>query len=206
VAGRAPSPLAAAATTGRGRRHRRHNGRPRTIGQLCCSIARKGVRYLRRCTTVGNDPDAKPVRGTPRAGRYAAAVVALDCYSRHVRVVARITTDANERPFALGRLGARHKRSIIRPSVGHSPPAGSPAPAGKQIKQPKHIPVVAGTSASMSRKRKLVQCVEPHRAWILRVDTVTIRVSMRITSRVSITVSIRSRVSCDEKSPWRRCR
>ena len=30
------------------RRHRRHNGRARTIGQLCCSIARKRVRYLVR--------------------------------------------------------------------------------------------------------------------------------------------------------------
>jgi hypothetical protein len=39
--------------------HRRHNGRPRTIGQLRCSIARKGVRYLRRCTAAGDDSAAR---------------------------------------------------------------------------------------------------------------------------------------------------
>jgi hypothetical protein len=43
-------------------------------------IARKGVRYLRRCRTVGNDPTAKPACGTPRAGRNAVAVVAHRCY------------------------------------------------------------------------------------------------------------------------------
>jgi hypothetical protein len=35
-----------------GCRDRTHNGRPRTIGQLCCSIARKGVRYLVRWTVA----------------------------------------------------------------------------------------------------------------------------------------------------------
>jgi len=40
------------------RGHRRHNGRARTIGQLCCSIARKRVRYLRRCRSAGDDSDA----------------------------------------------------------------------------------------------------------------------------------------------------
>jgi len=49
----------------------------RTIGRLCCPIARTlGVRYR----TAGaeqqrNDPDAKPACGTPRARRRAAAVV-----------------------------------------------------------------------------------------------------------------------------------
>src|SRR6266851_5075745 len=89
--------------------HRRHNGRPRTIGQLCCSIARKGVRYLRRCRTAGDDPDAKPVCGTPRTERHAAAVVALRCYFRRVDDHGKHDHEVERAPFRLGEwaLGKR---------------------------------------------------------------------------------------------------
>ena len=72
------------------RGHRRHNGRARTIGQLCCSIARKRVRYLRRCRSAGDDSDACGRGGSLRCSwRYASTAVA------------GITTDANEAPSAL---------------------------------------------------------------------------------------------------------
>ena len=65
----APSP--ASATPSRQRITRRPR---RTIGRLCCPIARtRGVRYAGGLGW-GSDPDAKPACGTPRAGRRAAAV------------------------------------------------------------------------------------------------------------------------------------
>ena len=111
------------------RGHRRHTGRPRTIGRLCCPIVRKGVRYLRRCRTVGNDPDAKPACGTPRAERHAAAVVALRCYSR--RVDGRGPHPHGSRTSALSPLGDwargnpkdRSRIASIR-SIELIPPAG----------------------------------------------------------------------------------
>jgi hypothetical protein len=128
--------------------HRRHNGRPRTIGQLCCSIARKGVRYLRRCRTGGNDPAAKPVCGTPRAERHAAAVVALRCYSRQIGE--SWGASPRSRTSALSPLGdwARGKRLRMRSSSRRqdtragrrSRPCGNRKP--KQ--QPTYIPVAAG--------------------------------------------------------------
>ncbi len=104
--------------------HRRHNGRPRTIGrraQRGVPIARKGVRYLRRCMTAGDDPDAKPVRGTPRAERHAAAVVALHLSLGTSMAVGSITTDANERTTPPG--GGREARSFAlhHQAVGRTP-------------------------------------------------------------------------------------
>lgn len=51
-----------------------HNGRPRrTIGRLCCSIARTlAVRYASPAERKRNDSDAQPVCGNPRARREAA--------------------------------------------------------------------------------------------------------------------------------------
>lgn len=68
-------PLQNAARRQRGRITRR---RRRTIGRLGCPIARTRVFVISpRCGAAGNDPDAKPVCGTPRAERSAAAVVSF---------------------------------------------------------------------------------------------------------------------------------
>jgi len=132
--------------------HRRHNGRPRTIGQLCCSIARKGVRYLRRCRTAGNDPDAKPACGTPRARRHAAAVVSFHLSSRYADSRGKHHHGLERAPGAPRRgreAQAQHHRTVRR----HSPPAGISAPAGKQINK-QNIPQSRPEPASAGHRNK----------------------------------------------------
>jgi hypothetical protein len=103
------------------RGHRRHNGRPRTIGQLCCSIARtEGVRYLIRWgRPAGNDRGTSGVSFRPSSGR-----TAIRGWHRHERERAPF------RPWAIGReakklcpLSSRPQdtQSNYRPSDSISP-------------------------------------------------------------------------------------
>jgi hypothetical protein len=121
------------------RGHRRHNGRARTIGQLCCSIARKRVRYLRRCRSAGDVSAACGGGGSLRCS--------WRCTSP---AVSGITTDTNEAPSALAdgaeargsekeraAQQARGLRDLRRRLI--LPPPGAPR-MRKASKQPtKHI-------------------------------------------------------------------
>ena len=73
----------------------------RTIGQLCCSIARS-VRYRRRCKSAGNDQTRSRPAAVPRAERRAAASLPSTLMTSHEtsrgRVLPRTT---NEAPSAL---------------------------------------------------------------------------------------------------------
>ena len=84
-------------------------------------IARKGVRYLRRCRAAGDDSAAKPACGTPRAGRGADAGGALRCYSRNVASLIWRHQGAERGPAALaGRAEARgfgEERARSKPAV-----------------------------------------------------------------------------------------
>ena len=90
------------------RPHRGHNGRLRTIGQLCCSIARKGVRYLTWWRLAGND------RGT-----------SVDSFRRSFSV-RRHSCEAlpRTRSSALSPLGAIGREA--KNSAPHQPSAGHP--------------------------------------------------------------------------------
>jgi hypothetical protein len=62
-------------------RHRMHNATPeedyRTRAERVSDSPDEGVRYMAGGREAGNDPDAKPACGTPRAERSAAAVVSF---------------------------------------------------------------------------------------------------------------------------------
>ena len=72
---------------------------------------RHAARGHRRCRTVGNDPDAKPVRGTPRAGRTRLRSLPSAVILGTSRIVGSMTTKPNERPAPLG-AGARRSERI----------------------------------------------------------------------------------------------
>jgi hypothetical protein len=87
-----------------GRRRECITRRPgRTIGRLCCSIARTlGVRYrIAVAERQRNDPDAKPVCGTPRAGRKAAGSVHPQWIGGDHQSGKSRPTDSNEGPGGL---------------------------------------------------------------------------------------------------------
>jgi hypothetical protein len=122
-----------------GRRHRRHNGRPRTIGQLCCSIARKGVPL--------SDPVLLAQQETTGAHRSIPSALLSSA------IVAGITTNAIERPFAPWGDWARGKNLAHQPSAGLTNSI-------KTINSPNqitpthntYIPVVAGIVAAAKFK------------------------------------------------------
>ena len=133
------------------RGHRRHKGRPRTIGQLCCSIARKGVLYLRRCRTAGDDrPRSRPavLRG-PSAARprrspplIRAPHVAGGIWHHHGRergpaaLAGRAEARGSEKERAAQQ--ARGLRDLRRRLI--LPPTGAPAYAESSKQPTKHIP------------------------------------------------------------------
>src|SRR5579872_4810873 len=97
------------------------------------------MRWWRR---VGYDPDAKPVRGTPRAERGAAAVVSFHQSLPHItgrgsRHHGR--ERAPFRPWAIGREASPHPSLISSLQRIHS----LAPPCGKNTYQPTRTPQVA---------------------------------------------------------------
>jgi len=107
--------------------------------------------------------------------------------SRMSRDVARVTTDANERPFALGRLGARQ---ALHP-IFFSPPNSFDDPALRKTNTPtnKHL-----SRARNSRVQEIqpfeMPCENAGSVWIRGMVTVSIPVTMRVTSTVTMRVGI----------------
>ena len=81
----------------------------RTIGQLCCSIARS-VRYRRRCKSAGNDQTRSRPAAPPRAERRAAASSPSTLYGvTREEPWPGLATDDKRGPFGFSRWG-RGKR------------------------------------------------------------------------------------------------
>jgi hypothetical protein len=146
------------------RGHRRHTGRPRTIGQLCCSDSPQGcsvicggagqraVTQTRSRRAVLRAPSATRLRSLPSAVILGASMA-----------VGSIPTEVERRPAALAdrpeARGLGEKRaSAVRSRSPQSPketaqPAGAPATGEKtSTQQPKHTPVAAGNGASDPKK------------------------------------------------------
>jgi hypothetical protein len=114
----------------RWRPHRGHNGRLRTIGQLCCSIARKGAPLS---DLVGREQETSQPRGVRR---YSARRPRLLTFPSTFFSAPRHSWEASprSRTSALSPLGdwARGKETLPahQPSAGHS----------TQTKQPNQQP------------------------------------------------------------------
>ena len=137
---------------------------------------------------AGNDPDAKPACGTPRAGRDAAAVVSFRQSLSHVtgrgsRHHGR--ERAPFRPWAIGREAhPSPPSSSLHRIHSMTPPAVTNTPINKNT-----------SSRARNSGEKKIQPIEitDEKAgigWIRRVVTVSTPVTMRVTSTVTIRVGM----------------
>lgn len=132
--------------------HRRHNGRLRTIGQLCCSDSPQ------RCPLSATVHGQRGTTGREAGLRYSAGraqrgrVVSLRCYSRNVESRGWHHHERERGPAALadrpeargfGRTASAKQARVSAISEGDSffRRQATPAHAGKQHQQPtKHTP------------------------------------------------------------------
>jgi hypothetical protein len=136
--------------------HRRHNGRARTIGQLCCSIARKRVRYLRRCRAAGTTRTrSRPavLRG-PGATRPRSSPPLIYAARRKPWLASPRTRTSARRPSGR-RARGKTAAASNRPSDTLRRSAGAPRKWGREANQTnnnKHTPVAAGVRLTVVKK------------------------------------------------------
>ena len=124
------------------RGHRRHNGRARTIGQLCCSIARKRVRYLRRCTMQRETTaDACGRGGSLRCSRRRTSPAVAGVMPRTANEAPSALADGAEARGSEKERAAQQARGLrdLRRRLLPSPPTGAPRMRKASNNQPKHI-------------------------------------------------------------------
>jgi len=140
----------------------RYHGRGRgdsRYGMAEAAPANAGGGAHRRCMTAENDPDAKPVCGTPRTERSAAAVVPLYFLSRHVDGRGTHHHEIERapfRPWANGREAKKLCPLTSRPQDTQSTPIQTTriSPTQNQHRNiPDILPVAAGNPARPKRKR-----------------------------------------------------
>ena len=157
------------------------------IRRFATRITQERTALCGRWRRAGNDPDAKPGCGTPRAERDAAAVVSFHLSLPYV-IVRRSRhhgrSRAPFRPWAIGREASPPPTSSLH-RIHSVPP-----PCGKQTHQPTNTSSRARNSGAKEIQPLEIAEEKTGSAWLRRVVTVSIPVTMPVTSTVTIRVGI----------------